>query len=109
MGNIIIYTKTSLFYINIPQLLPGISLQQQNENPYSVLCYAFGVKPALRAGFCSGFAVTAAYLPPYPSRGMHFLFKNKNGIPIGIRTRVAGMKTRCPRPLDDRDATCYIS
>lgn len=24
-----------------------------------------------------------------------------NGDPNGSRTRVAGMKTRCPRPLDD--------
>ena len=29
----------------------------------------------------------------------------KNGIPKGIRTPVAGMKTRSPRPLDDRDAS----
>ena len=33
----------------------------------------------------------------------------KNGIPTGIRTLVAGMKTRCPRPLDDRDAVSNIS
>ena len=27
--------------------------------------------------------------------------KRRNGNPKGIRTPVAGMKTRCPRPLDD--------
>ena len=26
------------------------------------------------------------------------------GIPYGIRTRVAAVKGRCPRPLDERDA-----
>ena len=26
-----------------------------------------------------------------------------SGIPNGIRTRVAALKGRCPRPLDDRD------
>ena len=28
-----------------------------------------------------------------------------SGIPNGIRTRVAALKGRCPRPLDDRDKT----
>gem|GEM_PF-2308613 len=26
-----------------------------------------------------------------------------NGVPYGIRTRVAAVKGRCPRPLDERD------
>jgi hypothetical protein len=26
------------------------------------------------------------------------------GVPNGIRTRVAAVKGRCPRPLDDRDS-----
>ncbi len=28
---------------------------------------------------------------------------SKNGVPYGIRTRVAAVKGRCPRPLDERD------
>ena len=27
---------------------------------------------------------------------------SENGDPYGIRTRVAGVKGRCPRPLDER-------
>ncbi len=38
-------------------------------------------------------------LKKYPA-----LSDKKNGIPTGIRTPVGGMRTRCPRPLDDRDA-----
>ena len=32
-----------------------------------------------------------------------FLVKLRNGIPYGIRTRVAAVKGRCPKPLDERD------
>ena len=28
------------------------------------------------------------------------------GVPYGSRTRVAAVKGRCPRPLDERDARC---
>lgn len=32
------------------------------------------------------------------------ILSNKiNGVPYGIRTRVAAVKGRCPRPLDERD------
>jgi hypothetical protein len=32
----------------------------------------------------------------------------KNGVPSGIRTRVAAVKGRCPRPLDDGDLNDYF-
>ena len=32
------------------------------------------------------------------------VMESKIGIPYGIRTRVAAVKGRCPRPLDERDA-----
>ena len=31
----------------------------------------------------------------------------KNGVPYGIRTRVAAVKGRCPRPLDERDVRVF--
>ena len=31
-------------------------------------------------------------------------YNKKIGVPNGIRTRVAGVKGQCPRPLDDGDA-----
>tara|TARA_B100000963_G_C22566748_1_gene644089 strand:+ start:210 stop:371 length:162 start_codon:yes stop_codon:yes gene_type:complete len=30
-----------------------------------------------------------------------WVFKEKSGDPYGIRTRVAGVKGQCPRPLDE--------
>ena len=35
--------------------------------------------------------------------------ENKIGISNGSRTHVAGMRTRCPRPLDDGDASLVMS
>ena len=32
-----------------------------------------------------------------------------SGVPYGSRTRVAAVKGRCPRPLDERDALCGLS
>ena len=34
-------------------------------------------------------------------------FQDKSGDPYGIRTRVAGVKGQCPRPLDEGVA-CYL-
>ena len=34
---------------------------------------------------------------------------SKSGIPYGIRTRVAAVKGRCPKPLDERDASSFVS
>ena len=32
-------------------------------------------------------------------------YHGNDGIPYGIRTRVAAVKGRCPKPLDERDAS----
>jgi hypothetical protein len=34
-----------------------------------------------------------------------FTYKADDGVPSGIRTRVAAVKGQCPRPLDDGDVT----
>ncbi len=33
---------------------------------------------------------------------------NLTGVPSEIRTRVAAVKGRCPRPLDDRDVAYFV-
>ena len=43
------------------------------------------------------------YLTPSAQRAEIGLFVNI-GVPYGSRTRVAAVKGRCPRPLDERDA-----
>ena len=35
--------------------------------------------------------------------GFSAVFKSKFGVPYGNRTRVTGVKGRCPRPLDEQD------
>jgi len=35
--------------------------------------------------------------------GMNYIYQKKTGVPTGIRTPVASVKGRCPRPLDDGD------
>ena len=82
----------------------------------------------MRGGFKNGYPVIRGWLSPAYTTPALFNFKGdktasdltrrlwpvclicldfswkKNGIPYGIRTRVAAVKGRCPKPLDERDA-----
>ena len=71
--------------------------------PRSVL---FRTHPYLSVRHCSQYRLCAMHTA---NRRECALFSGErifpplaaDGIPNGIRTRVAGMRTRCPRPLDD--------
>ena len=46
---------------------------------------------------------SAQTLPAFADREPLIAFRQKPGVPTGIRTPVIAVKGRCPRPLDDGD------
>jgi hypothetical protein len=68
------------------------------------MCSYCAIQAAVRRACASSARWTSALMTRRNSSVVRGGAERRSGVPNGIRTRVAAVKGRCPRPLDDRDA-----
>ena len=129
MVNILYIFYNTYNYFNLSHWLSMVNywsiVQKTGKQPLSGLSYEPGreshsrsqsktiwssvsmLHPVLRRPFYAGWLIWQHPEPPFskgvkPERNSRLPFTITASTPDGIRTRIAGVKDRCPEPLDDR-------